>query len=332
MFIFDGVERGLWPKLTLCMAEYNPIWWRGASTLFTSEGGHVMTIIKESSTPLNVEINPRNPEFDLEEVLSRDWHNNDPFKTAYSNALSLTFPLGEKYFINSVKPFKDRIKDPKLQREVIGFYKQEIVHSNEHQNFNETLCRVRGYDLDELERPLRRRLNWVYDNLSRVRMLAGTVAMEHFTAILADGMLKDPRWLEGVDPAIAPLWRWHAIEETEHKSVAFDVFQRFSGNTKTRRRAMIMSTFFLWKDVFRNMRIMLEKDGNNSFKVWWKGLNWLFGKPGLMRSILPQYFAFFKKDFHPWQHDNRELITRWETEMKAEMNASEQEELVPQSA
>ncbi len=50
------------------------------------------------------------------------------------------------------------------------------------------------------------------------------MALEHFTAILAHQLLADPRHLEGAEKETADLWRWHAVEEIEHKGVAYDTW------------------------------------------------------------------------------------------------------------
>jgi predicted metal-dependent hydrolase len=269
--------------------------------------------IQQSHSPAGLTINLRRPSFDLEATLTRDWHGDSAFRTAFFNAMSMLFPLGEKFFIDSVRAFRNDIKDDVLLAEITAFQGQEAIHRLKHQEYNELLCRVRGYDLAEFEKPALKRLAWVRENMSAKRQLAGTVASEHITAIMADDMLRRGDSLVGADDAIADLWRWHGVEETEHKAVAFDVYMAVCGSTKIRRRAMLMSTFFFYKDTFRNMCIMLKHDGKLwNFREWASGLNFLFGKPGILRRIFPAYLSFFKKDFHPWQDDNRYLVKAWE--------------------
>ena len=112
--------------------------------------------------------------------------------------------------------------------------------------------------------------------------------------------------MEGADPAIAELWLWHGIEETEHKAVAFDVHLAVGGTRRERRNALILNTFFFLKDTMRNLSIMLQADGKLwSLREWASGLNFLFGKPGILRRVFIPWLQFFRRDFHPWQHDNR---------------------------
>ena len=275
-----------------------------------------MTAI-QSKSPSDLEFAPRRPSFEFEQALATDWHSGSAFKTAYFNALSMLFPIGEKFFIDSVRYFNDQIEDPRLIVEVKAFQGQESVHRLEHQRYNETLCRLRGYDLGKIEKRLVDRLAWVRENLSASRQLAGTTAYEHLTAIMADDMLRRDDALRGADPAIAELWRWHGIEETEHKSVAFDVYLAIGGTTGERRMALVMNSWYFFKDVFGILGYMLKVDGRHkNILEWLSGLNFLFGYPGILRRLFFKYFRYFGKGFHPWDHDNRNLIKQWTNEQQ----------------
>ena len=267
----------------------------------------------QSNSPESLAFGPRRPSFDLAQALASDWHGGSAFRTAYFNAMSMLFPLGEKFFIDSVRFFKDEIDDPRLLIEIIAFQGQESTHRLQHQKYNELLCEQRGYDLDRFERPLRDRMAWAYRELTARRRLAGTAASEHLTAIMADDMLAHQDALSGADPHVAALWLWHGVEETEHKAVAFDVLVAVGGTVRERRQALLMNTFFFFKDTFRIMCLMLKHDGKLwSFREWLTGLKFLLIKPGILRRVFFAYLRFYKKDFHPWQHDNRELIIAWE--------------------
>ncbi len=267
----------------------------------------------QSYSPESLTFGPRRPSFDLAQALASDWHGGSAFRTAYFNAMSMLFPLGEKFFIDSVRFFKDEIDDPRLLKEIIAFQGQESTHRLQHQKYNELLCEQRGYDLDRFERPLRDRMAWAYRELTARRRLAGTAASEHLTAIMADDMLAHQDALSGADPHVAALWQWHGVEETEHKAVAFDVLVAVGGTVRERRQALLMNTFFFFKDTFRIMCLMLKHDGKLwSIREWLTGLKFLLIKPGILRRVFFAYLRFYKKDFHPWQHDNRELIVAWE--------------------
>ncbi|MGN5518818.1 metal-dependent hydrolase [Halopseudomonas sp. Lyrl_26] len=260
-----------------------------------------------SSTPDHLDIRPRRLNAALPDPLPRWWLGNDPFRTHFFNAMSVLFPDGEQFFIDSVRHFRDRVTDPALAQQIRGFIGQEAHHSREHIEYNQRL-RDLGYDIEALERPVRQRIRWIHKNFSPERQLAATVALEHFTAIMADTVLRHPHWLADADPEMRRLWRWHALEETEHKSVAFDVYMQVCGDRRMLRRAMRLSTFFFLRDVTIGTLSMLRRDGQLNLRTWWRGMRWLWGKGGFFRHLLGAYRDFFRRDFHPWEHDNSALM------------------------
>ena len=277
-----------------------------------------MPAIPQSSSPEGLKFGPRRKSFEFEAALAADWHGGSAFRTAWFNAMSMLFPLGEKFFIDSVRHFADDIEDPKLLEEISAFQAQEATHRRQHQRYNEILCESRGYDLDRIERNERERIDWAYRELTARRRLAGTTASEHLTAILADEMLTREAPMAGADPVIASLWLWHGIEETEHKAVAFDVHVAVGGPVRERRQALILNTFFFLKDTMRNLCIMLQTDGKLwSLREWGSGFYYLLIKPGVLRRVFIPWLRFLRKDFHPWQHDNRYLIDAWEQQQAA---------------
>jgi len=263
--------------------------------------------------PPGSSLQPRNIHFDLDRTAVRHWHGGDPGKTAFFDALSIMFPPGERFFIDSVKQFKDQISDPKLRQDVAGFIAQEHLHTREHVDYNRRLDRL-GYRAGHLETKLSRRIKWAQSIFSAKRQLAVTCALEHFTAILANELLSDPAYLAQADPEFKRLWTWHALEETEHKAVAFDVLKSVSGGLAgylLRIRAMVFVTILFNLRTFNHTVSLLKTDGRAlSPRTWISLLNFLFGKPGLLRRPAGAYFSYYRPGFHPWQHDNRDLIAR----------------------
>ena len=265
-----------------------------------------------SRMPEGVEIEVRNRHFDFASKLAGNWLDNDAFKTALFNSMSISFPIGEKSFIDSVKAFDKNITDVKLRAEMKGFYGQETVHRREHQNYNELLCAQRGYNLEKLESPYVRRVEIGRTRASAKMLLASTAGAEHLTAILASKLLQG--WaMENADTQIKALWLWHATEELEHKSVAFDVYIQVGGSFKMRKTMMRLTTFYFLRDSLLNALCMLRHD-----KQLWKwqtfksGCQFLFGTQGLIRALGAEYKTYFKEDFHPWNNDNRELLEDWQ--------------------
>lgn len=267
---------------------------------------------RQATTPSEVQITPRNRTHDIAAALQGEWLDDSAFLTAVFNGMSITFPAGEKFFIDSVRHFRDDITDPVLQEQIRGFCGQEGFHRREHQRYNEALCRARGYDLDKLEGTLTRRLTWARNNLTPLQTLAVTVAIEHFTAVLAELLLSSGSVMERADPAMRELWRWHAAEEMEHKSVAFDVYRAVGGTESMRRSIMRRATFFISLELTRALFYILRKDGQLlNFRLWRKGLRDLFGKQGVLSGGLALYKEFYADDFHPWQQDTQHLLQEW---------------------
>lgn len=275
-----------------------------------------------SRTPDDVSVTPRHPSFALDEVLAGDWHGGDPFKTAFFNALSLTFPIGETYFIDSVRLFQKDVTDPKLAREVRGFIGQEAIHRREHTTYNTRLCAARGYDAAPLEQVFAARVAQRAEGSAMARLME-TAAFEHLTAILARGLLSDPAWLAGADPTLATLWRWHAIEEAEHKAVTFDVYQAVGGDMARLRSVLMPLTLVFLSDILRGVWLMLKSDGRHwSPRVWLSGMAWLFGRGGVLRRLYPHWRAFQRPGFHPWDVDDRRLIQRWKADEEPQLLAA----------
>jgi uncharacterized protein len=268
-----------------------------------------------SLTPTDVPVLPRNREYDIARSLERDWFDNHPFKTAWFNAMSITFPLGEKFFIDSVRYFAGQIEDPKLNDDIRGFCGQEGFHRREHQRYNQTLCQRRGYDLAALEGRLEANIKRAYKFLSPLERLAATAAFEHITAIMAEAALDDDNpMINSADSAMLALWQWHAAEEMEHKSVAFDVYRAVGGTEKMRKRGMRQATIFLTLDVLMGLLHMFRRDKHLwNIRLWAEGWKFLFFKGGMLRRVWPAYKQYFRDGFHPWDRDTRYLLHNWQT-------------------
>ena len=266
----------------------------------------------QTTTPANVQIQPRNRSHDIAEALRGEWLADDAFLTAAFNGMSITFPAGEKFFIDAVRHYRDEITDPELQEHIRGFCGQEGFHRREHQRYNETLCEARGYDLQKLEGKLTKRLDWARKNLPPIQNLAITVAIEHFTAVLAELLLSSDSIMNKAEPSMRELWRWHAAEEMEHKSVAFDVFRAVGGSEELRIAVMRRATFFIGLELARALFYILRKDGQLlNLPLWRKGLAGLFGKQGAFSGGLALYKEFYAEGFHPWQQDTQQLLVDW---------------------
>jgi predicted metal-dependent hydrolase len=262
-------------------------------------------------TPTDLTITPRDRRFGRGQRSVRHWLNGDPIATAFFNALSITFPRGEAYFIDSVRAFRDGAP-ARLAQEIAAFTRQEVVHSREHLAFNRQVT-DNGYDVSLLDADVVRLLA-----LARQRppiiSLAATMALEHFTAILAHELLRDPRYLAGAEQEAAALWRWHAIEEIEHKGVAHDTWMHATRSWSRAKRwriktlmMLIVTKHFLHHRA-RGMMELLRQDGITGARAWGGLLRYALVRPGILRRVARPWMGYFLPGFHPWRVDDRSLI------------------------
>lgn len=248
---------------------------------------------------------------DMEAPLPRHWCAGDAFRTALFNALSMSFPFGEQFFIDSVREgFKELppAQQERFRAEVQGFIGQEATHRRLHSLYNAHLEK-QGL-VNQWEPRVRERLKMLQGQDIR-HWLAITAANEHFTAIFADFLLHNPDLLGDEDRRLATMWLWHASEESEHKTIAFDLYQALGGGEAWRLKWMRRTTFFFLTDALRQTFTNLRCDGTLwRWSTWKSGANFLFGKRGFIRQTFGPWREYFRTDFHPDQQDSGAAV-RW---------------------
>ena len=266
-------------------------------------------------TPPDLTITPRDRRFGAGEATPRRWHGGNPYATALYNALSATFPKGEAFFVESVRAFRGDA-DAKLAGEIKAFTTQEAIHSREHLAFNRRAADS-GFDIVPLERQVDFRLN-ITRSKPPIVSLAATMALEHFTAILAHELLSDDRHLAGAEKETADLWRWHAVEELEHKGVAYDTWLNATRDWTRWKRWKVKALVMLY--VTRNFVVdrtagaleLLRQDGVTGLRAFAGLMHYVLVKPGMLRKIAGAWLQYFMPGFHPWNEDDRRLIAQYE--------------------
>jgi hypothetical protein len=271
-------------------------------------------------TPADVDVLPRDIRFDLQSARQGHWLGGDPVGTAIFNALSLTFPDGERMFMDAVRHYRGQLSG-KLQEDVKGFIAQEAIHSREHHMLNELIDRSR-YPVDAIEKEVRERIAF-----SRSRgpmgMLIATIALEHFTAMMAEMHAQHQDLFDNVAPDIERLWRWHALEETEHKAVAFDVYMEVTKDWSPFRRwfrrcmAMAIIGYMFPRNIGCFAANLLEADGYAPDAALKAVEDYVWRKPGLFSRGWRTFFAWFRPGFHPWDIDTRDLTDKWKADFAA---------------
>lgn len=277
------------------------------------------TTLKKSRQAQDIGITVRRMDLEFPDDIPEFWFHNNPLLTMFLTAFSCAFPEGERQFIHSVRLYQDQIRDPRLQSEVRAFIGQEAHHGKEHDALND-MMRRKGYSVDRIYSRFRKMNRLMQSEYSAAHQLAATVCVEHVTAIMADYFFRTaPQDLDRMDERVRKIWVWHAIEETEHKAVTFDVYKAVVNRPWLLRLAMLEVTLSMFIVNGRGTIELLRESGQMSnLKSWREGLVYLFGPSGMMASLRKPYRDFFRRDFHPWDHDNREAMNRFKAEYLGE--------------
>jgi len=231
-------------------------------------------------------------------------------------ALSAVFPDGEDFFVRSVRHYRKEITDPELKRQVNGFIGQEAMHGREHRAFNDRLAEL-GYPTKQVERFTKWGLETREKIAPATANLAATAALEHFTATLAELVLSSEETREsfGAD-AVRNIFLWHALEESEHKAVAFDVYKAVGGTERMRVWTMNGLRYGFVAGMAVQILISLAFD-KETYKPGKLRASWQKFKksPVMQKKIWDQLKDYNRPDFHPDDSDTDALVEEWRAKL-----------------
>ena len=269
-----------------------------------------------STCRAGVTVTVRRPGFDfegLEHEVPRAWHPSGIGATAFLETLSAMAPVVECFFIEDARRLLPRIADDAQRAEIDAFLRQEAAHANRHAGFNRLLIRW-GVPVDAAADFVRRWLAIVDGTSSDLRS-AVAMAGEHFLGEIGNAILSRPELLDGVDPRIARLFRWHGYEEVEHKAVLFDAFHAARGRGLYTYAVRIAG---LWIAVVLlvlalpsvSYRILDSTGAARDLRAWRSLVGFILGRGGMLRGRWRAVGAYHRPDFHPWRHlDNRRFLS-----------------------
>ena len=274
----------------------------------------------------------RRMNFDFDAV-PEYWMNGSVGLTHFMTALSALFPDGEKLFIDSVRAvrYHPAIKDNEaLQKEISAFIGQEAMHTHEHIGFNAAAQRY-GHDVATLET----KTNTVIQTFRKVFMtlskpfgitqqmidLTATTALEHFTATLASELLRNQSIQDLMtDQTMATMWAWHAIEENEHKAVAYDVFEAIFGRglkayvLRSSSLMLAMPILFITQSYF--VARLLKQDQQLNLQSFKDIYSYTYSpSKGIITGMGKEMLAYFRPDFHPNDLDTVSLLETWKAKL-----------------
>ena len=249
--------------------------------------------------------------------IRREFAGGDLLMSHAIAVLSAMFPNGEDFFVRSVRNFRDQVIDPQLRKQVTQFAGQESMHGRLHRELNCRLSQL-GFRTNLVDQGVDLLFNRAGAAvLPQSMQLAVTAALEHYTATLAEVLLSDPVAQRVVDDSeVRHLLLWHALEESEHKAVAFDVYQTVSGNNLLRRATMdVITGFFLGG-------LLLGTIYSTALDPAARDLDRLFGSlarlptsPFFSKRVVRRIRDYNRPDFHPDDFDASALLDRWRAEL-----------------
>ena len=261
------------------------------------------------------------------------WMGGNAGLTHFMTALSALFPAGEKFFIDSVRAVRYHPilkNNADLQKEISAFIGQEAMHTHEHVGFNASAQKF-GHDVDALERHTDTVIQTTRKFMAKLAKPIGitqemvdlttTTALEHFTATIASQLLTNSHIQELMtDDTMKTMWLWHAIEENEHKAVAYDVFKGVFGKGlrayALRTSSLVISmvilffiqNYFLWRLLKQDKQLNLE----NLRMIYRYAYS---PSKGIITGMGKEMLFYFKPNFHPNDFDTTTLLNTWKAKL-----------------
>ncbi|MCO8088803.1 metal-dependent hydrolase [Acinetobacter indicus] len=261
------------------------------------------------------------------------WMQGSAGLTHFMTALSALFPAGEKFFIDSVRAvrYHPAIKDnQELQKEISAFIGQEAMHTQEHVGFNASAQKY-GHDVERLDRYTDKVIQGARKVFAGVGKpfgitqemvdLTATTALEHFTATIATQLLRNSHIQELMsDDTMKTMWLWHAIEENEHKAVAYDVFEGVFGQgtkaylLRTSSLVAAMLTLFVVQNYF--LFRLLKEDKQLNLEALKAIYTYAYSpSKGIITGMGREMLAYFRPGFHPNDLDTVSLLDTWKAKL-----------------
>lgn len=265
-----------------------------------------------SRKPFDVSLQARNLEQPDYPSVSKNWFAGNAVLTTSINVFSIYIPRGEKFFIKSVRYFEDKINDQELRELVKIFIKQEANHYKAHEVFNTGLEKQNIRSLRE-EKAAEKLFTFMEKWLPKKIQLGITVFDEHLTATGAKLLLESEALAQSLDPEMRKLWEWHAVEEIEHKSVAFDVYEAMGAGYFHRMFSALIGAIIQGVYIIASENRLLKEQGVKRFGPAGQGraAGKILTSVVNIKKVAKEFVLYFKPGFHPWDIDDRPFINAW---------------------
>lgn len=258
----------------------------------------------------------RHMKFEFEpEKIDPKFFLNAELASAYFASLSIFLTYGEDLVIDTARYHRDLIQDPLLKQRVTALIGQEALHSKLHEELNDAFLKV-----DLPVALFRTWAEWVFkygfNRLPQPMKLSLMAGIEHFTAVLAEYMMNHEEiFFESQDEKQRAIWMWHMLEESEHKDIAYDVFQTLSNNYALRVAGFFpaLITILLLISAASILVPFYRKPSNLVSVAYYKDMfnsaALIFGlKKGVYGSSIKHIFDYLRPSFHPNDHDTSAFL------------------------
>ena len=265
--------------------------------------------------------------FDGKEI-DIEFYVNNQFATLFFATLSVFLTYGEDLVIETARHHREFIQDPVLKQRVTSLIGQEAIHSKLHNEFNDAIKELE-YPVDLYRFLGENFFKYVFLKFPQPLKLSLMAGIEHFTAVLAEYMMKHEKNFYYTDDAKSrALWMWHMLEESEHKDIAYDVYQLLNGSYPLRASGFFLALFTILGLIPATTLFIpvLRKPQEMLTRKFWKdarrGVGLIFGpKDGVFGSTIGQIFDYLRPDFHPNDHDTTEYLEYYKDKLLKEGGA-----------
>jgi len=265
----------------------------------------------------------RHMRFDFDpKAIDPKFYLNTELASAYFASLSIFLTFGEDLVIDTARYHRDLVQDPLLKQRVTALIGQEAIHSKMHNELNDALLEV-----DYPVQLFRTWAGWVFDygfnRLPQPMKLSLMAGIEHFTAVLAEYMMKHEEiFFSSRDEKQRAIWMWHMLEESEHKDIAYDVFQALSNNYALRIAGFFPALITILILISAaSLMVPFYREPKNLIRwSYWRELPYSFSlifglKDGVYGSTMQHIFDYLRPDFHPNDHDTSAYLSYYKEKL-----------------
>lgn len=252
----------------------------------------------------------RRPPFAFAQESALHWNAGRPEFSQIVNAASIAMPYLEPYLIKTMREARALITDEKLVRELDLYCAQESAHFRQHRRFNDELKAVCPEAVKTSEAQLAADYEWLGAHRSLRFNLAYAEGFESMALAIGHMLIEDRVFLFGhADSAVASLVLWHFVEEIEHKSVTFDVFEHVSGSAFWRIVGLFYATGHIFWRTRGGYHRLLKADG--LWHNWRSRLALLRVITRILRKLLPRLLRILVPGYHPRRVADPQWMQSW---------------------